>query len=150
MIIGNEVHARFETESGVPIYFDSVANEGTNGQGFGLRIIGNKGAFVIQCDRNPLVHFLPGNPFDLKTKEAQVVSTKGIGKAETDSLLHKKVFSHEVAVHDLLRAIEEDREPICNVDEGALTTELSCAVLASFKEQRSVKIPLSNRAHPFK
>ncbi|MCM8538179.1 MAG: Gfo/Idh/MocA family oxidoreductase [Lentisphaeraceae bacterium] len=143
-IIGNEVHTRFETKSGIPIFFESVANKKEDSFNFGLRIIGDKGAFIIQCDRNPLVHL-----FDSKTETTQVVSTNGIGKVEPNSLLHKKVFSHEVAVLDLISAIENNEEPICNVVEGVLTTELSCAVLASFKEKKSVSLPLVKRTHPF-
>src|SRR6185503_13293420 len=49
-LAGNEVHARFEMERGPVAYFDSLANDGTNSEGFGLRIVGSAGVIDMKCD----------------------------------------------------------------------------------------------------
>jgi predicted dehydrogenase len=61
-LAGNEVHARFEMENGLPLFFDSVQNAGTRDAGFGLQLIGNEGIIDLRIDAEPLAHLRPGNP----------------------------------------------------------------------------------------
>jgi hypothetical protein len=48
----------------------------------------------------------------------------------------------------LLQAIEEDRQPECNVYEGRMTIEMIAGVFESQRQQRPVKIPLEKRNNP--
>ena len=61
-LAGNELHARFEFDSGTVGYFDSIANDGTKNAGFGMQLIGSEGIINIQADLTPLAHLVPGNP----------------------------------------------------------------------------------------
>ena len=47
LLAGNEVHARYELQSGTPAFFDSIHDAGTKQAGFGLQIIGTKGIVDI-------------------------------------------------------------------------------------------------------
>ena len=53
-----------------------------------------------------------------------------------------------LAVKDLLSAIENDREPECNVDEGRATVEMISAVFESHRVGGPVSIPLKTRENP--
>ncbi len=53
-----------------------------------------------------------------------------------------------LAVKDLLSAIEENREPLCNMYEARAATEMILAVFESQRQGRPVSLPLENRKHP--
>ncbi|MEM1441425.1 MAG: Gfo/Idh/MocA family oxidoreductase, partial [Verrucomicrobiota bacterium] len=57
-IAGNEIRARYEMSSGVPVYFDSLQNAGSKEAGFGFQFIGTNGLIDLRADREPLVHLL--------------------------------------------------------------------------------------------
>jgi len=51
---GDEAHARFEMERGVPAFFDTVKNAGTAAAGFGLQLVGTKGIIDLRGDKDPI------------------------------------------------------------------------------------------------
>ena len=84
MLGGNEVHARYEMSNGVIGYFDSIANDETKSAGFGLQLVGSAGIVNIQCDKHPLAHLCPGNPFDPTSAPRPwiAISSAGVGEPE--------------------------------------------------------------------
>ncbi|MCX6907970.1 MAG: Gfo/Idh/MocA family oxidoreductase, partial [Verrucomicrobia bacterium] len=83
-LAGNEVHARFEMERGVPLFFDSVQGVGEKAAGFGLQLIGTKGIVDVRSDKEPLVQLLAGSPF-LPAGGPRTwvpISSAGVGKPE--------------------------------------------------------------------
>jgi len=152
-VAGNEIHARYLLKNGVVAYFDSIANDQTHSQGFGIRLIGSDGIISLQCDALPMAHYIAGNPFQPQaTPEPwRPVSTGGIDVEEPIPGLHKEIYDHTVAARDLIAAIEQDREPLCNVNEAALTVEMICAVFESHMQgSKAIAFPLQNREHPLK
>ena len=148
---GNEVHARFETESGVPAFFDSVANAGVKNAGFGLHLIGTAGVIDFRMDTEPFAHILTGSPFQ-PVREPRAwtpISTAGIGKPEPIEALGKQVMSHATAGRDLIAAIREDRTPLCGPRDGRVIVEMISAV---FESQRlngaRIPFPLTTRQAP--
>ncbi len=147
-LAGDEVHARYEMERGMVAYFDSVANDGTRNAGFGLQIIGSEGIIDIDCDRDPIAHLVPGNPFQPTdtTRRPLPISSAGIGKPEPIHNLHREISAHRVAIADLLDSLQQDRQPLCGVEEAAMTVEMICSVFASHLQGgRAVDIPLADR-----
>ncbi|MEM7012663.1 MAG: Gfo/Idh/MocA family oxidoreductase [Verrucomicrobiota bacterium] len=146
-LAGNQLHARYELESGLTAYFDTIANDGTKGEGFGLIIVGSEGMINIQCDRKPVAHLIPGNPFQPVAKPQPIpITSGGAGVEEPDPDTIANVHNHVVACRDLIEAIEQDREPLCSVHEGALTVEMICAVLESHRQAgAAVSFPLGQR-----
>jgi len=130
---GNELHARFEMECGVPLIFKSVRRAGSKAAGFGLQLVGAKGIIDLRVDEDPFARRLP--------------SQEPIGPAGADVV--KPVASHELAARDLLAAIREDRAPLCDARAGRVTVEMICAVLESHRlgDQR-VTFPLQTQQNP--
>ncbi|MCY2976612.1 MAG: Gfo/Idh/MocA family oxidoreductase [Planctomycetota bacterium] len=152
LIAGNEVHARFEMEDGITAYFDSIANAGNAAAGFGVQIIGTEGIIDLRIDREPLAHVLHGSPFHPvnKTKSWIPISTAGIGRPEPIPKLEEQISKHILGGNDLLNAIEENREPLCNAKEAATTIEMLTAVSVSHLENGArIALPLQVRTNPW-
>ncbi|QDS93957.1 1,5-anhydro-D-fructose reductase [Roseimaritima multifibrata] len=151
-IAGDELHARYETENGIPVFFDSIRNHGVASAGFGLQIIGNEGIIDLRMDTEPLAHYVPGSPFrpSVKPRPWIPISSAGIGKPEPIEGIGHKVAHHLVAVDDLIAAIREDRPPLCSAEDGRATLEMVHGVYASHVAGgKAVSIPLATRTHPF-
>ena len=150
-LAGNEVHARFETECGVPAFFESVQKAGVKNAGFGLQLIGTGGIIDLRCDTEPVAHILTGNPFQPVTEPRAwtPISSAGIGKPEPIEALGKLVMSHAVGGRDLIAAIREDRAPLCSASDGRIIVEMISAVFESHRlGGRRVTFPLKTRQSP--
>ena len=150
-IAGDRLHARYETESGIPVYFDSIRNHGVPAAGFGLQVIGNEGIIDLRMDTEPLAHLIPANPFQPSAKPRPwiPISSGGIGKPEPIPEVGQHVANHILAVHDLLAAIREDRSPLCSDVDGRATLEMVHGVYASHVQRgKTVPLPLATRTHP--
>ena len=142
LIVGDEIHARYETRSGIPLYFDSKKGTPAKGTPFGARLIGTKGVISLQIDEEPLAILERDG---VKTP----ITTAGIGKPEPIKDIRQVNGGHHGAVRDLLAAIAEKREPLCGPEAGRETVELTLAVFASFvADGKKVALPLAGRAHP--
>lgn len=143
-IVGDEIHARYETKSGIPLYFDSKKGTWTKGTPFGARLIGSKGVISLQVDEEPLaVLEREGRKFP--------ITTAGIGQAEPIKDIKLVNGGHHGAVRDLLAAIAEKRESLCGPEAGRETVELTLAVFASFAAGgKKVALPLTDRLHPLR
>lgn len=148
-LAGNELHARYEMENGVVAFFDSIANDEADGQGFGLFLVGSKGVINIQIDRRPLAHVLPGNPFkpSLESEDWIPIHSTAVGGEETQPDAVDEVHNHVAAIKDLVAAVDDpDREPLCSGKDAALTVEMVCAVFESYRQEgRAVEFPLKQR-----
>jgi len=152
-LAGNEVHAMYHFSSGVTGYFDSVQGEGAPPPWrYDLRVFGSKGVLHIPSTRLFLspVQYLPDPLWSpgRSGKQWIPVSAAGIGKAESaeDQLTHRN--GNVLAVKDLIAAIEEDREPVANMEEARTNLEMIVAVFESHRVGASVTFPLKNRKNP--
>ena len=144
LIVGDEIHARYETKSGIPLYFDSKKGTPAKGTPFGARLIGTKGVISLQIDEEPLAILERDG---VKTP----ITTAGIGKPEPIKDIKQVNGGHHGAVRDLLAAIAEKREPLCGPEAGRETVELTLAVFASFVAGgKKVALPLADRQHPLR
>lgn len=150
-LAGNEVHARFEFADGLMFYFDSIKDAGVREAGFGLQIIGTKGVIDFRADKEPLVHLLPGSPFQPVAQPRQWVpiSSGGVGKPEPVADLARLLSSHELAGRDLMASIEQNRPPLCDAVQGRQTVEMISAVFESHRlGGQRVEFPLKTRVNP--
>lgn len=148
---GNAVHARFDLESGVPFYFDSMREAGDPKVGFGLQMIGTTGIIDIRVDQTPQAHLCAGSPFHPGKEPRQwvPVSAAGVGAPEPIADVGKQVMSHATGALDLIASIEENRQPLCSAADGRLTVEMITAVLASHAAKGgSVTFPLTITGNP--
>ena len=151
LLAGNEVHARYELDKGITLYFDSIKDAGMKEAGFGLQIIGTKGIIDFRIDADPLAHLLPGSPFQPKSAPRAWVpiTTGGVGVAEPIKDLGRMISSHEVAGHDLIACIEQNRTPLCDGVQGKQTIETISAVFESHRlSGQRVNFPLQTRVNP--
>jgi predicted dehydrogenase len=144
LIVGDEIHARYETRSGIPLYFDSKKGASAKGAPFGARLIGTKGVLSLQIDEEPLVI--------LERDGKKIpVTTAGIGQAEPIQDIKLVNGGHHGAVRDLLAAIAEKREPVCGPEAGRETIEMTTAVFASFAAGgKKISLPQADRQHPLR
>lgn len=143
-IVGDEIHARYETQSGIPLYFDSKKGSWSKGTPFGARLIGTKGVISLQVDEEPLAILE-------RDGKKTPITTGGIGKPEPIKDIKLVNGGHHGAVLDLVAAIAEKREPLCGPEAGRETVELTLAVFASFaKDGAKVALPLADRQHPLR
>ena len=144
LIVGDEVHARYETKSGIPLYFDSKKGTWTKGTPFGTRLIGTKGVISLQIDEEPVAILE-------RDGKKTPITTGGIGQPEPIKDIRLVNGGHHGAVRDLLAAIADKREPLCGPKDGLETVELTLAVFASFAAGGAkVALPLADRAHPLR
>ena len=143
-IVGDEIHARYETQSGIPLYFDSKKGSWSKGTPFGARLIGTKGVISLQVDEEPLAILE-------RDGKKTPITTGGIGKPEPIKDIKLVNGGHHGAVHDLVAAIAEKREPLCGPKAGLETVELTLGVFASFAAGgKKVSLPLADRQHPLR
>ena len=150
-LAADELHARYVMENGTIAYYDSIANDGTAGNGYCLQLIGSKGVVTWHIDRDPVAHFAPGNPFDPATTPRKwlPITTAGVDQPETNPQLVKQVHNHVLGVRDLIAAVDEDRSPVCDIHEGATTVEMVYGVFESHRQGgKAVTLPLAERENP--
>lgn len=144
-LAGDHVQATYTFPNGVTGFFGSKRGAAGAPSRFGLQIFGSKGIMEIYTG-------YPGQAFILKdsswspgrTKgQWQPVTSNGIGKPET--LPNGLEQGNVAAVKDLLRAIDDQREPKCGPTEGRWTVEMISAVFESHRVGKPVKFPLEQR-----
>jgi predicted dehydrogenase len=150
-LAGNELHARFDMEKGIPLYFDSIKKSNVPGSNFGLQVIGAEGIVDFRIDLPAFAHVMKGCPFK-PTEEPRTwttISSAGVGVPEPDKDVAARVASHELAGRDLVAAIREDRAPLCSAEDGRAIVEMICAVFESHRQNGArVSLPLQDRQHP--
>ncbi len=150
-VAGDELHARFEMENGVPAFFDSIRNADTPSENYGLQLIGSRGIISMRIDQHPIAHLISGAPFKplLDPRAWQPISSAGAGVPEPIADAGAQVSSHGYAVRDLLAAIREDRQPLCNARDGRVVVEMICAILESHRLGGArIPWPLQTRRNP--
>ena len=153
-LAGDEVHAMYRFSSGVTGYFDSIRNAGAPSPWrYGLQILGSEGAlhwYMPEVFLSP-AHYLPDPLWDpgRSGKQWIPVSSAGIGVPEP---LKDEGNGHHagnvLAVKDLIAAIEEDRQPLANLEEAQINLEMIVAVFESQRVGGLVSFPLKNRENP--
>ena len=149
-LAGDEIHARWRMANGWTATFDSLQERGRREAGFGFQVVGNLGVADVRNDREPLIHFMEGSPWEPARASRKWVplTSAGVGKAETADV-RGTVRNHFAVVRDLLDTIEKDRPPLCGLAEGVVTVEMVSSVFESHRlGGRLVTIPLKNRKHP--
>ncbi len=148
---GNSLHARFESEKGIPVYIDSRQGAGVAAANFGFQVIGTKGIMDIRIDTEPLVHVIMGHPMHPVTGTRQwlPVTSGGINQPEPVDGITAAIAGHHAAVGDLLAAVQENRQPLCSGQEGRATVEAISAVFESHRLGGArVGLPLKTRGNP--
>jgi predicted dehydrogenase len=147
---GNALTAMWGMADGSTTYFGSHREMQDNMERFALQIYGSEGILEIQEGTMPPVKYLDDPTWSPGRSGAQWqdVSSAGIGVPEP---LSGPAYEarHTLAIRDLLDAIENDREPLCNAHESRGVTEMILSVFESHRQGGPVSLPLETRVHPF-
>ena len=150
-LFGNEIHARWHLSNGLTASYTTFVNDGSEKTGYAAHLVGTKGTISMHIDRDPIAWLSPGNPFNPASKKENriPITTAGIGKKELQTEVIGNVHNHVLAVSDLIEAVDNDRPPLCDAHQGAVTVEMICSVFESHRRDgMRVQFPLQNREHP--
>jgi predicted dehydrogenase len=156
-IAGDEMHVRYETESGIPVFYDGLRGVNVREASFGMQIIGNRGLIDIRCsvedypESQPLAHLVSGCPFvpSSEPRRWMPITSEGVNQPEPVSGILKLIRGHRKPILDLLDAVAADRQPICNAADGRLSIEMLFAAFESHRRQGArVEFPLEEKRNP--
>ncbi|GAB4156390.1 MAG: Gfo/Idh/MocA family oxidoreductase [Planctomycetaceae bacterium] len=147
-LAGDGINAVYRMKNNQTGYFASHRGMGGRPSRFGIQIFGSKGILEMTSGYNQTGWLLKDSSWSPGRSGAKwiPVSKEGIGKpAKGGRGLHS---GNVDAVHDLIEAIEKDRQPISNVYDARAATEMIASVFESHRQGRAVKFPLKNRKNP--
>ncbi len=148
-LAGDSISAMYTMPQGAVAHFQSVRNAAGKPSRYGLMVYGSRGVFEILEGTLPSVKYL-GDPSWSPGRSGanwQDVSSAGIGKPEPLTGTHAN-HRHLLAIDDLLDAIENNRQPKCNIEQAIGVTEMIMGVFESHRLRQPVTLPLKNRRHP--
>jgi predicted dehydrogenase len=146
-IVGDEIHARFETATGVPLFYDSARGAGTTASGFGIQVFCRDALVDLRMDMDPLIHVRQGNPFvPAGASQSWVPFTSaGLGQPEPVADIRGLVLGHRGGIEDLLACVREPLAPLCGAPAARDTIEMIQAVFATVTTGGRVELPLRDR-----
>jgi predicted dehydrogenase len=148
-LAGDQVTAMYGLESGATAYFGSKRGAGGGAGRFGLQIYGSKGVLEILTGHLPSVQFLPDPAWSPGRSKAAWVAVSSAGIGQPEPLKEGGLDGgNMLAVKDLLSAIDNDRQPECNIYEARTTVEMIAAVFESHRVGGPVTFPLKTRVNP--
>ncbi|MEE2659394.1 MAG: Gfo/Idh/MocA family oxidoreductase [Candidatus Latescibacterota bacterium] len=143
LVAGDCVNSYFAFASGVAGFFDSRKDQaGEEGHRMGMDILGSQGIISIGGGSGTDPTLYPHTAFRPTEGDKKWVP---IGEPFTGELLH---LGNQLAIIDLIDAIESDREPISSGRGAVAALEM---ILGAYESQISgarVIFPMANREHP--
>jgi predicted dehydrogenase len=166
LALGDDIFAAFQLNNGVRSIFESRRGLYQPQQSvphMGIRVMGTQGVLSMRFDDGgcqPLLisrqRCFPENNPDFE--EVLLQEDRSIpGAAPLDYTLCGQtgvppapwfLESNRFAVWDLMRAIEEDREPVANLADARVALEMIYGIYAAHLSRCTVTFPLMDRAHP--
>ena len=135
-VAGDCVNSYFAFENGVSGLYDSRKNQFGRG---GLEIVGSKGIISPRGGPNEIaIYPYPcWSPLDesQKWEMMQICDSSSIG-------------GNQLAIMDLIDAIETDRKPISSAEDAVAVLEMIVGAYESQLTGRRVHFPMENRGHP--
>jgi len=144
-VIGDRLHATFGFPNGAYGHFDSMKNEGGNGGRFGLNVYGSKGIVTMRWGELPQCYVLHDAAWAPGGKNLTWEPLPGTSDESQHQQPEERYFN---IVADLLRSIDDDKEPEVSLQDGRNVQELIQAIFAAHFNGGRVALPLEKRRHP--
>lgn len=149
-LAGDAVAAVYGLPGDALAAFASVRGAGGGKGRFALQICGSAGIIEVTSNYHPQVSILEDPSWSPQRGKSvwKPVTSQGIDKPETLSDNTQHAGGNAAVATDLLRAIEEDRQPVCSVYDARGAIEM---IVAAFESQRvggPVRFPLETRTNP--
>ncbi len=138
-VAGDCVNSYFAFKNGVSGFFQSRKDQAGTGR-YGMEIVGSEGIFSLRGDvANRLMVYpypvlLPSNP----AQEWEAIDLD-------DTPFFK---GNELAILDLIDAMENDRKPISAAEDALAALEMILGAYESQLSGQRVPFPIANREHP--
>ena len=146
-LAGDSIAAMYGLENSVTAYFGS--NCGAAGGRFGVQIFGSAGIVEVLTGHLPAVDDLPDPDWSPGRSGKNWIPVSSVGPGQSEPLKDGGLHGGNLlACADLIAAIEQDRQPECNIYEGRMTIEMIAAVFESHRQGKPVPIPLETRQNP--
>ena len=116
---------------------------------FGITLKGRRGMITMETGFLPKAYWLanPSWSTGRNKKSWTPISSNGPGKPE--SLEDGGLQACNVLVcHDLIAAIEDDRQPESNLADACLTKEMILGVFESHRTGKRISFPMNTRQYP--
>jgi predicted dehydrogenase len=146
-LAGDHITAVYQFDRGIEGHFSTKRI--TPGGRFGLQVLGTKGMIHLTTGSLPPAYFCEDPSWFPGRSKAQwqEITSGGLGEPETlrgDNLGLGNAWIAE----DLIKSIEEDRQPLGSVYDGRAALEMILATYESHRLGRTVDLPLASREHP--
>ena len=138
-VAGDCINSYFAFKNGVSGFFQSRRDQAGSGR-YGMEIVGSEGTFSLRGD---VANRLMVYPYPVLVPANSEQEWEAIDLDDTP-------FSqgNELAIRDLIDAIENDRKPISAAEDAVAALEM---ILGAYESQLSgerVPFPIANREHP--
>lgn len=148
-IAGDAIVATYGLPGGAVGYFGSQRARAGAGQRFGLSLYGTKGVISLGTGTLPPAWLLEDASWTLFQGKGswQPITSAGVGGEEPlkDGSLRA---GNRLAAADLIRCVEERKEPLSSLRDGRASLEMILAVYESHRRGGPVPLPLETRKHP--
>lgn len=158
-VAGDEIGALFGFLNGLRVYFESRQGlfDGENTR-MGISIVGSEGSLYFCFDSSRRLLIRRGSCPPESGGDYEVIPTR----YDDDILLHDSSivvgdgserqlyfrYCNRCAAMDILRAVEETREPLCSGRDARWALEMVLGVYSSHMLGCRFKLPAENRVHP--
>ena len=147
-VVGTRLQTTFGFQKGINGYFSSQKNEDGNGGRWGMEIYGSKGVVTIRMTTVPEVFWWPEKSWAPKNAGDGWKPLPGMPEVTPGQ---SRAWQYQPIVDDLIKSIEEKRQPQVSLHDGRMATEMIQAVNESHVQGGNpVPIPLEKRDHPLR
>jgi predicted dehydrogenase len=140
LVAGDAVNSYFAFRNGVAGFFDSRQDQPGAGTRYGMEITGGEGIIAIRGGAADAVAVYPHSlfiPLDSRQRW-EPVPIPDVSLAT----------GNQLAIRDLIDAIEEDREPLSSAAGAVAALEMILGAYESQLTGARVQFPMKNREHP--
>jgi predicted dehydrogenase len=147
-VVGTRLQTTFGFQKGINGYFSSMENRDGNGGRWGMEIYGSKGVVTIRMTTVPEVFWWPEKSWAPKNAGDGWKPLPGMPEVTPGQ---SRAWQYQPIVDDLIKSIEEKRQPQVSLHDGRMATEMIQAVNESHVQGGNpVPIPLEKRDHPLR
>jgi predicted dehydrogenase len=139
-VAGDCVNCYYAFKSGVSGFFDSRKDQAGGGRRYGMEIAGSQGVLSLRGGSAEALMLYP-HPVFLPAEASQ-------GWVRVDAESQPLMTGNQLAIRDLIGAIENDREPVSSARDAVAALEM---ILGAYESQITggrVAFPMKNRRHP--
>jgi predicted dehydrogenase len=138
-VAGDSINSYFAFKNGASGFFESRRDQAGSGR-YGMEIVGSDGIFSLRGD---VANRLMVYPYPVLLPSNQDQEWEAIDLDQTP-------FSsgNELAIRDLIDAVENDRKPISAAEDAVAALEMILGAYESQLSGQRVPFPITNREHP--